>query len=234
MKRIINVILILTLVLALAACSGANATASEEKGGITLGDSYADALPVSTQLVIGTLKLEDTDLAVEPGQASDLLPLWQAASSLVSSDTAATAEVEAVVKQIQRAMTQEQIKAIADMRLTQEDVTPVLQEAGLGMRQGAEGQLQGDGSARGGDMDLPAMPEGGGAVVRGGGDIGRGGGAMVEGGGFGGGLGMQGMQDMSEDERATAIAERLGGASSGSNPLLFGVLIRLLETRAQQ
>lgn len=123
------------LILALVGCGGTSA--SSETGGqgaqesVRLDDSYADAMPVVLQLVIGTFKLEERELAVDAEQARELLPLWKAARSLATSDTAAEQEVAAVVEQIQETMATEQISAIAEMALKQTDMATVMQELGL-------------------------------------------------------------------------------------------------------
>jgi hypothetical protein len=46
-----------------------------------LTNQHEGALPVTMQLSLGTLRLEDTDQAVAPEQAPKLLPLWQALQS---------------------------------------------------------------------------------------------------------------------------------------------------------
>lgn len=91
-----------------------------------------NALPVESQLILGTLLLEGTDQAVDAGQAAVLLPLWQEWHDLSRSNTAAPGDREALIKQIQSAMTQEQFQAIAAMELTQEDVLEYVQENGVG------------------------------------------------------------------------------------------------------
>ena len=64
----------------------------------------------ATQLALGTLKLDETDLAVTPAQAAELVPLWQASRNLARSGTGATEEVNAVLEQIQAAMTPEPVR----------------------------------------------------------------------------------------------------------------------------
>ena len=84
-------------------------------------------LPAVTQLALGTLQLKGTDQAVTNDQAQELLPLWQIYQVLSNSDNAAQAEFEAVAEQIQETMTTEQMQAITDMKLTQQDVSEVVQ-----------------------------------------------------------------------------------------------------------
>ena len=101
---------------------------------VALTDDFAEnALPIRTQLMVGTLKLENTSLAVSPEQASELLVLWQASNALSRSGTGAQEEILAVINQIERAMTPDQIAAIAEMKLTREATQAMSQELGLSM-----------------------------------------------------------------------------------------------------
>ncbi len=83
------------------------------------------ALSPVAQNIVGLLKLEDTELAVDPAQAETLLPLWQAYRSLLNSDTTAPAELEALQAQISQALSDEQQAAIAAMDLSPEDMSAV-------------------------------------------------------------------------------------------------------------
>jgi hypothetical protein len=117
------------ILMAACACSETTQTVVEETGGDTytseiLGTSYEGALSASSQLMLGTLLLEETQRAVTPEQAKTLLPLWQALQGGVT----AQAEVNAVLKQIEGTMTQEQLQAIAAMQLTQEDLQTWMEE----------------------------------------------------------------------------------------------------------
>jgi predicted small secreted protein len=110
---------------------------------VSLTEDYAeDALPIRTQLMIGTLKLEDSSLAISPEQASELLVLWQASAALSRSGTGAEIEVLAVINQLEEAMTPEQIVAIANMQLTRESIQAMSQEMGL-----STGSGDGEGAA---------------------------------------------------------------------------------------
>jgi hypothetical protein len=134
-----NLVLItlLGLMFALTGCSGASepetAVAPENDGPVaaTLTDAYDDALSVRNQLLLGTLRLEGGETAVNPEQAKELLVLWQAFNTLSSSGTAAPEETEAVQNQIIEAMTPAQIQAIAAMQLTNADLQTFYVEAGL-------------------------------------------------------------------------------------------------------
>ena len=126
---------VLTLsVLLLVACASSQPTqAVGESVGSSytskaLGTSYEGALSAPNQLMLGTLLLEGTENAVTPEQAKTLLPLWQALQGGVTIET----EVNAVLKQIEGTMTQEQLQAIAAMQLTQEDLQAWMEEQGMG------------------------------------------------------------------------------------------------------
>ena len=134
-----RITLVLVLVVtALAGCGGSQATPASEPVSIggseayasaVLDASYSGALDVGSQLALGTIRLEETENGVTPQQATALLPLWQALQGGVT----AQAEVNAVLKQVEGTMTQEQLEAVAAMQLTQEDLRAWMQEQGLGM-----------------------------------------------------------------------------------------------------
>ncbi len=139
--------LLLTLTLFLASCSG---TADPVSTGDTylspnLPADYEGALPVRNQLALGTLELNGTALAVTPEQARTLIPLWQALRSTQQSAGEASAEVAALLTQIESTLTPEQLQAIADMQLTFEDMQTWASANGIqtGTGGGQPGQGQG-------------------------------------------------------------------------------------------
>jgi hypothetical protein len=214
MKRTMIVGILLVLMVTLAACSVPGPALSKVEG-LSQGSGEADtsaepfALPQPIQLAVGTLMLEETPQAVTAEQAQELLPLWQMLRTLQQSGTAAQAEIEAVLNQIQAAMTPEQLAAIEEMDLTPGNMRDMFQELGLGMGRG-----EGSSGGQGGGFGPPP------GVVPGSGG-GRPGVPGVPGSGGG--------TDMSPEERATAIAERM---SSGFGTALMDRLIELLEARA--
>lgn len=238
-KKMIILICLLMLVFLQAACSSAPETAednvesssnqvsidSEQAGAdkTRLSDNYADALSMQTQLALGTLQLEDTDLAVDETLAAELLPLWRAVQSLGNSETAAEEEVRAVINQIQDTMKPEQITAIAGMELTEESMTALIDEGGLAFGPG------GGRGFTGGDADSDGP--GSGFAGRGpGGDFFFGGppGGNGPGGGFPGG----GFGNLSEDDIATRQAQFAeGGAAAFADRVLTGAVIRMLEVK---
>jgi len=164
---------LLGMALALMALAGCGGPASSTEAGQdeemvreVLDTSYPDALDVRSQLALGTLQLEGTAQAVTPEQAGELLPLWRALQGVVTDP----AEVKAVLRAIEGAMSAKQLHAIAALRLTVTDGEAWLREQGPGVqvpagngnggRGFAEGQLPPAGSAGAGavpqDGELPA------------------------------------------------------------------------------
>lgn len=234
--------LILVLMLALAACGGqsaalenvddtaVNQTAAQvasDTAVTSLSADYEDALSVVGQLAIGTVQLEETDVAVDETLAAELLPLWQAYQSLGQSDTTAEAELQAVVSQIERTMTAEQIAAIAALKLTNEGLTKMMENGELGFVPGGQGGWgtadEASDTAVGGGGFAGGSPAGG---LPGGGFPGGG----VPGGGFPGGG--PGGAELSEEDIATRQAEFAQNGGGGFQERMFtGVVVRLLEDK---
>jgi len=207
-------------VLLLAACSSGNAEQDEpippsddrSRETTRLEAGGERDLPVQMQLILGTLQLEGTDLAVNSDQAAELIPLWKAMRSLSSSDTAAEAEIEAVINQIQDAMTPEQIEAIAAQELSPEDIQTIVQELGI-----AFGPPAGFEGLEGGDFPFPPGGPGGG-------------GPFGEGGPPGG---FPDDFDFDSEAAATLRAEAsFSGFSRLAGNFLMEPLIEMLEQRA--
>jgi len=246
-KKVLLLCVWMILSIFLAACSGtSNQSASGTSGVNDSGDSTS--LSQVNELLVGTLKLEETDQTVTADQAAKLLPLWQAYRSLSTSQTSAQAEVEALLNQIQSTMTTEQIQAIKTMNLTNTDMVDLMQSmGGGGMVRGTpnpEGTPNVDFFAGGFEGGVP--PGGDFQIGSGGGQGGSqggttrnfppGGGVMM-GGGPGGDAGsvimgegpmMQGTPDPSM--QATAQA-RFGTMANRVNTILLDILISKLEVK---
>jgi hypothetical protein len=213
---------LLALILGLAACGSSQADTTAGAGGAaqaTPGGFFGGAdMPLSMKLPAGTLLLEDTDLAVTPEQAKELLPLWQMLRALQESSTSSQVEVEAVLDQIQGAMTPEQLAAIEEMN--QEDMRALIEELGMGRQQ------QDSGSSEGGGFRPPEgmMPPGGGEgpVI-----VGPGGGESRP------GFGPGGFGNLDPEAQATAMAGR-GGMGMRFGTGMIDAVIELLETRAAE
>jgi len=222
-----TLIITLIFVLILSACGGAST--SPEADTNQPNNPTDISLPLSTQLLIGTFKLDETNLPVNSEQASKLIPLWQVLQSLSNSDSVAQEEVDALVEQIQETMTQEQMQAIEEMGLTPEDMFTIMQDQGIeGF--GGGGFPQGGVNGEGEGFSPPegfTPPDGGPAGGGPGGGFGGGGGPG--GGGLGG-------QELSPEQIATAQAARAengGGFRFNNTPApLIEALIDFLQEKA--
>jgi hypothetical protein len=241
MMKLANLTLILILIAAaLAGCGGeivapaedpeeaivvVKEESSETYTSAALNTSYEGALPASSQLAVGTFMLEGTENAVTAEQAAALLSLWQA---IESGSLQGDAELNAVLKQIESAMTAEQLAAIAAMQLTGEAMREWMQEQDMSFFPAG-----GQGGPGGGPGGLGNMTEEERASMR----------ATRQAGGEGG-FGPGGFTDMSEEDRAAmrATAEASGmtfpgggarfGTGQGQVVLLAGPLVELLTQRA--
>ncbi len=166
---------IFVLAIVLVAC-GAKSSSTTTTGGTTGGVSangtpgaaiLTQPLPLAESLLIGTFKLQGTSNAINATQAAALVPLWQAYAQLTSSNTAAQAEIDAVVSQIQQTMTPAQAQAITALKLTRQDLYTEMSSLGL-TNGGASGTPGFTGTPRAG--------------------AGGGGGGFFPGGGGGGGI----------------------------------------------
>lgn len=192
------------------ASSGSNANnVVQVSDSARLSEDYSDALPVQSQLAIGILQLENGDNAVDETMAAELLPLWRAAQSLSSSETAADAEITAVFNQIQDTLSADQVAAIAAMKLTDESFQAMLAEGTISMR-----------GAFGGNRD----------GAEGGGNGGGRPGGELPGGGGGPGGGLPGGDPSAQQTRiAERIAESGGDADSFQALAMTNAVVRLLE-----
>jgi hypothetical protein len=177
----------------------------------TASVTASSGLSPAVELAAGTLKLEGTAQAVTTTQAGTLLTLWQAYQSLSSSDITSQVELNALVKQIQETMTNDQVRDIEAMSLTDQQVTEWLQtmEAGAISLEAA--------STPNASGLSQTSPIGGPGVIPGGGDS-----VMSE---INNGMVAQSTPDASQPATITQ--------TSGVNPILLIKLIQLLESRSQ-
>jgi hypothetical protein len=230
---LVAVIMILAVVLVACGAKASAATTTTSgttggSGGVTANGTPAprnltQPLPLAESLLIGTIKLQGTGNAVDAKTAAALVPLWQAYAQLTSSNTAAQAEIDAIVTQIQDTMTPQRIQAITDMKLTRQDLFAA--ESSLGLTNGFGGN--GTGTPR-----APGTGGGGGGFFPGGGDAGGppGGADRGGGGGFGGG-GTAGTGGTRPTPNATQQALRTQFANRIPTPLM-NALIALLQKAA--
>lgn len=219
--------LLAALLITTVSCQQAPSAISEETTIDVLPTDYPDALPALTQLMLGTLLLEETPTAITPDQAEQLLPLWK---MLLQGTLRDAQEREAVIRQIELTMRPEQLEAIAAMQLTQADLQAWADEHGIAIPTPALGQRQGNGTGPGDPATMATRP-----AERGG--IGPGGdpSAMA--------TRQAPFGSMSEEERAALratmeaggappFAGRPGRAMAAGTSILADPLLTLLAERA--
>jgi len=256
MKCITMIVVMMLVMVSLAGCGGAGAAATVEapgdagnSAGTALDTSYEGALPVMNQLALGSMLLDDTGQALGAEQASTLLPLWQGVRSTLNSSTSAQAEIDALLKQIEKSMTPEQLAAIRDMQLTQADLVEYVRSNNLA--RGGGQFAPGSGAGPAGGLISPELR----ATLQAGGELppelqatlearrAQGGfvpgGAPGEGGAFSPELRatIQAGGDIPPEIRATIEARGGppifgGNRSAGASLLLVNNVIDLLEARA--
>ncbi len=178
MKRMALILMVLGLTTAACGTTRANRRA-------------AFTMQPITELAVGTLKLDGTAEAVTAQQASELLPMWEVYKQLVSSDTAAQAEIDGLSAQIRASMTEAQQQSITAMKLGERDVFALMQ-SGQGGTTGPAVRPNGSSNGQG------TRPTGGNNFFVGGGPGGPEFGGFAPGGDFpGGGTNNQSTQGQS-------------------------------------
>ncbi len=174
MNRSFLSVMILLTVLALVACNrnkddesstrnGADpaaAQASESAAANPATDSAFDssfegALPPTNQMMLGILRLEETEHAVTSAQAAAMLPLWQA---LQSGSIQNQSERVAILRQLEGQFTQPQVEAISALQLTFADMNDWAEANGIELPQFGQG---GQGSQGGQGRQSAAAGRGG-------------------------------------------------------------------------
>jgi hypothetical protein len=176
-----------------------------------MSTNTSSGLSPAAELAAGTLKLEGTAQAVTAKQAGALLTLWQAYQSLSSSDITSQVELDALMKQIQETMTTDQVRDIEAMRLTDQQVSELMQSMGAGAsRPDAASTPNASGQSQTAPMGGPGgIPGGGDSVMN---EINN---------------GMVAQSTPAASQPATTTQ------TSGVNPILLITLIQLLELRSQ-
>lgn len=121
-----------------------------------LNVDYTDAVSVAEQLLAGTFLLDDTNLSLTGEQTTQLITLWTSLKDAVQN-SAAQEQINALLLQIESALTAEQVKAIADFQITRQGMMTILQEQGVTM-----GGPQGNGNGPGGGNPPQGTPQAGG------------------------------------------------------------------------
>ncbi len=218
-----SILLLLILSLTLTACSGSASNAAGPAGNAP-GGGAAGELSMPLQVALGTIKLDGTKEAVTAEQAKELLPLWQTLQVLETSDTAATEEKDALVTQIQEAMTKEQTMAITSLGLTRQDMFSIMQSR---VQTFTGNQKNGNSQS-------------GGASTNGGGNLGPGDRVFVgpppDGGGFAGGnpnFQGQGQRSQSQSGNSTNTSNQPAAIDPNRIPTpLIQAVIEYLKTKA--
>lgn len=250
-KKLILGLAIITLLALAAACSSTGAKNSAAATQTAAASSPAGGVganvPLSSRLAIGTLQLEGTDLAVTKEEAKTLLPLWKAIKSMSNSDTATAEEIQAVYNQIEESMTADQIAAIKNMEMTQEQMTALMDKLGIDPGQFGGGrmanlteeqratqiaQFQAQGGTGGFTPPDGQAPSGGSAGSGGGQTFNGGqppsGGMTFSGGEPGMDPGMIGGTGTQSTQTAGSTQRRMGGMDR----MFLDPLIKILEERA--
>ena len=214
LKKWFMIAIYIMMTTALVACgqTGEQATSSEPAANQT----RAREITAERQLLVGILRLEETDLAITRQQAEELLPLLKAHRSLLESDAAAQAEIEALVSQMQEVFTAEQRQAIAEMDTSQESLAEMMGELGLRPQDMVPERASGEGTLSRRGLEGGAPPQG----------LGQPPGEF-----FGGGPG-QG-EGMSPEVIATLQTRRAegGGRLDRAGLFLLSPVIELLEAK---
>jgi hypothetical protein len=181
MKKSIYALLVLVM-LTLTACAGQapvahnarvssanqlisfNRSATSASNGDTLTTDFDNAEPVITQLILGLLKLDSTDLALTKDQAASMITLWDQYQTAVKDmmpgggkqgeklsgtpaamptpdpkstpaapveNTELTAKLDAIVNSMQALLTDKQIAAIKEMKITNDIATTIMKEKNI-------------------------------------------------------------------------------------------------------
>jgi hypothetical protein len=232
MKRNIFIMIGFVLVLLLSACGTAPAADSSTENGSTSeeittaerGEADENALAESTELIMGTILLQNSEQAVNAAQAGTLLTLWKAYRSLVNSETSAEEEVSALLEQIKGEMTPGQLAAIEALGLTNGSIQDKMQELGVEMGKGMGFDFDPDMSQEEMQATREAMRESGQGP---GGDLPPGTGP---GGNRPGGEGIPLGEDMDPEQLATLQAQRGAmGGRGGIDRFMITALINYLE-----
>jgi hypothetical protein len=228
-------LILLVITAILAGCGGAgNSTVSQEAEATSsavagpLKTDYENALPINLQLALGLFTLDETATPLKSEQAAALVPLWKAYRNLTTGE-GSSKEIEALIIQIQETLTADQLKAIADKRLTMQDLMRLAQEKNLALGGGGGPNLSAEERATRQAQRFSGQ---------GGGSGGPGPNIMIGPGGFEpGGMGPGGEMPpgamATSGARQTAIAQRPAGFDVQVSPALVEALIDFLETKAQ-
>ena len=155
-KKIFWISLIL-FALPLTAC----ASTAKTTGTASISKTSTAKLSAQTELVLGTINLEETDYRVTAEQATQLLPTFYVLQELNDSKSAAQEEMDGLVDQIQGTLTKDQLQAIGDMSLSMKDVSALTQGNSKSSSKASSTTSTGGGGAGGPPPDMGGMTGGG-------------------------------------------------------------------------
>ncbi len=236
-----KILIVLVMMLLLTACSGGESIAPvqnqdsdmnevQKEGVDTSGaDNPADPDQVQSQeqkqemvqlstqvrLILGSIALAESDLKLTQEQATALIPLWKVMKTLLSSDTAAGAEIEALLNQIQSVLTPEQLEWVNNFSITREAYQEILTKYVPEEFQNAGSLMTEEGRE---ERQATAIAANGGTVPS---ELQSGGGGRGTGGGMGGGIPGGGA--------GASVGERTGGGAGQLNTFLIDALVAELE-----
>jgi hypothetical protein len=233
----ILIVIVIIFGLLLSACGGSSGLedstgveqVSDGNAAIVVeGSDDESELAESTELILGTILLQESEQAVDAAQAGTLLVLWKTYRSLVNSETSAEEEVSAVLDQVKDEMTAEQLAAIAALGLTSDNIQVKMQELGIEMMRGMGMDFNFDPDIS--QEEMQATRE----AMRESGEFPRPGGNGPPGTGPGGnrpdGEGIPMSGDMDPEQLATLQAQRSQmGGMGGIDRFMINALIAYLE-----
>jgi hypothetical protein len=152
-----KIFLTLLIPLILTACASAADTTKTAAS----GTSSATELPAQTKLILGAIKLEETENAISAEQAAELLPMFYVLQDLNESDTAAQEEINGLTRQIEETLTAKQTQAIAAMSLTRQDMSTLIRGGNNNTNAAAAGNTSGGTGAPNGGFPGGGIPGGG-------------------------------------------------------------------------
>lgn len=230
MKKIKHLTIVLVLMLlVLSACSG-NSTEATATNSATPGTTPSDAnvsdieMNETSQLILGTLLLDETEDQVTVEQAQTMLSLWQLYQTMASEDTTASEELDAIIQQVKKTFTDEQLAAMETFDYN--NWMQIMADLGLQTSYGATREdetgerpevFQGDsGFSRGGSDMVGGGFVAGDSIPSGGEDIAT-------------GRGMTLGEDFDPEAIGTAQAERGGGFDNLQSLMFIPAVIEYLE-----
>lgn len=134
MKKFQVLFSLLVVVLLASACAptmSASSTEPTSLAGAYLTTEYDNAANLRSQLAFGIIKLADTTVPINQEQAQQLIPLWQGIIALSGDSTTASEELIAIQDQITQTISEDQLKAIAEMKITNVDLDSFYAEFGI-------------------------------------------------------------------------------------------------------